>query len=53
MQQKLTMHLYRFMYMMSRGRSKSKKVCVIGGGKMNDADFEKYSELSKNMTNGK
>jgi len=53
MQQKLTIHLYRFMYMVSRGRSKRKKVNVVSGGKMPDDQFLKYSEIAKTLTNGK
>lgn len=35
-------HLYKLMYLFGRKRSKRNNLCKLGGGKMSDADYEKY-----------
>ena len=53
MQQKLTIPLLRFMYLICRIRTKRNMVNVNNGGKMDEKEFEKYSEIVKTLTNGK
>lgn len=43
--QKLSIPLLKFMYIMSRKRSKRNNLCRLGGGKMSDADYEKYMAI--------
>lgn len=41
--------LIRYAYLTYRQRSNIKKVAVIGGGRMNEQDFQKYSAISNEM----
>jgi len=41
MEQKLSIPLLKFIYLMSRKRKKRNNLCVLRGGKMSDIDWEK------------
>jgi len=44
--QKLSIPLLKFMYLMSRKRSKRNNLCVLKGGKMTESDFQKYNAIA-------
>jgi len=51
--QKLSIPLLKFMYLMSRKRSKRNNLCKLGGGKMSESDYLASMEIVKNIQNGK
>lgn len=46
MQQKLSIPLLRFIYLMSRKRKKRKSICVLRGARMTESDFIKYNAIA-------
>lgn len=52
MEQKLRIPLIKFFYLISRKRKKRNNLCVLRGGKMNETEFEKYTLIVNELTNG-
>ena len=53
MEQKLSIPLLRFMYLISRKRKKRNNICVLRGGKMSDEQWEKAMDEVKLLTDKK
>ena len=53
MPQRLSIPLLKFMYLISRERTKRCKVAVCRGGVMPENEFIKYSQIAKELTNGR
>lgn len=48
---KTKLHLLRYAYLSYRKLKPVKKICVMSGGKMSDAEFKKYNTLVNEIKN--
>ena len=47
----ITIPFLKFMYHVVRKRKVKNKVCVMGGGRMSNEDFEKYTAIVEQLKN--